>query len=102
MVENPDGYTTVPMSVRKIGLNHDIDLLKSIEKIPVDKIDVKALLIYSKDDKDVKWSNAEYLETNLKDYELLVTHGGHFMWIGEDMEKIESKRLEFLKSLNLE
>ncbi len=94
--------TTVPMSLRKLGLNHDIELLTSIEKIPVDKINVKSLLIYSKEDNDVKWLNAEYLETNLKDFELLVTHGGHFMWIGEDMDQIKSKRIEFLKSINFE
>ncbi|TFH28706.1 MAG: alpha/beta hydrolase [Promethearchaeota archaeon] len=94
--------TTVPMSIRKLGLNHDVKLLTSIEKIPVDKINVKSLLVYSKDDKDVKWLHAEYLETNLKDFDLLVTHGGHFMWVGEDMNKIKSKRIEFLKSINFE
>ncbi len=94
--------TTVPMSLRKLGLNHDVELLTSIEKIPVDNINVKSLLVYSKEDNDVKWLNAEYLETNLKDFELLVTHGGHFMWIGEDMDKIKSKRIEFLKSINFE
>ena len=94
--------TTVPMSIRKLGLNHDIELLISIEKIPVENINVKSLLVYSKDDNDVKWLNAEYLEANLKDFELLETHGGHFMWIGEDMNKINSKRIEFLKSINFE
>ena len=44
--------------------------------------------------------DVEYLERNLKDFELLETHGGHFMWVGEDMEKINDKRVEFLKSLN--
>ena len=92
--------TTVPMSIRKLGLNHDIELLLSIEKIPVNNINVKSLLIYSRDDKDVKWLNAEYLERNLKDFELIETHGGHFMWVGEDMDKIKNKRIEFLKSLN--
>jgi pimeloyl-ACP methyl ester carboxylesterase len=91
--------TTVPMSLRKLGLNHDLELLTSIEKIPVDNINVKSLLIYSKEDSDVKWLNAEYLMTNLKDFELMVAHGGHFMWIGEDMDKIKSKRIEFLKSI---
>ena len=94
--------TTVPMSIRKLGLNHDVELLTSIEKIPVDNINVKSLLVYSKEDNDVKWLNAEYLKTNLKDFELLVTHGGHMMWIGEDMDKIKSKRIEFLKSINFE
>ncbi|NVM46671.1 MAG: alpha/beta hydrolase [Candidatus Lokiarchaeota archaeon] len=94
--------TTLPMSVRKIGLKHDIELLTSIKKIPVDNINVKSLLVYSKEDNDAKWLNAEYLETNLKDFELLVTHGGHVMWIGEDMDKIKSKRIEFLKSINFE
>ena len=94
--------TTLPMSIRKLGLNHDIELLRAIEKISVDNIKVKSLLIYSKEDNDVKWLNAEYLISNLKDYELLVTHGGHFMWIGEDMDKIKSKRIEFLKSINFE
>ena len=94
--------TTVPMSIRKLGLNHDVELLTSIEKIPVDNINVKSLLVYSKDDNDVKWVHAEYLQTNLKDFELLVTHGGHFMWVGEDMDKIKSKRIEFLKSIDFE
>jgi len=94
--------TTVPMSLRQLGLNHDIELLTSIEKIPVDNINVKSLLVYSKDDNDVKWVHAEYLQTNLKDFELLVTHGGHFMWVGEDMDKIKLKRIEFLKSIDFE
>ena len=92
--------TTVPMSLRKLGLDHDMELLTSIEKISVDNINVKSLLIYSKDDKDVKWQHAEYLKANLKEFELLETHGGHFMWMGEDMDKITSKRIEFLKSIN--
>ncbi|MHA1954953.1 MAG: alpha/beta hydrolase, partial [Candidatus Heimdallarchaeaceae archaeon] len=94
--------TTVPMSLRKLGLDHDIELLLSIKNTPVDKINVKSLLIYSKEDNDVKWLNAEYLKTNLKDSELLITHGGHLMWVGEDMDKIKSKRIEFLKSINYE
>ncbi len=92
--------TTLPMSIRKLGLNHDLELLTSIEKIPVDNINVKSLLIYSKEDNDVKWLNAEYLKTNLKEFELLMTHGGHMMWVGEDMDRIKSKRIEFLRSLN--
>jgi len=94
--------TTGPMSLRKLGLNHDIELLVSLEKIPVDKINAKSLLVYSRDDNDVKWLNAEYLVNNLKNFELLETHGGHFMWVGEDMEKIKNKRIEFLKSINFE
>jgi surfactin synthase thioesterase subunit len=94
--------TTLPMSIRKLGLNHDIELLTSIKEIPVGSINAKALLIYSKEDNDVKWLNAEYLQTHLKDFELLVTHGGHMMWVGEDMDEIKSKRIEFLKSINFE
>jgi pimeloyl-ACP methyl ester carboxylesterase len=91
--------TTLPMSLRKVGLNHDVELFTSIEKIPVDNIKVKSLLVYSKEDNDVKWLHAEYLEENLKDFEVVVTHGGHMMWVGEDMDKIKSKRIEFLKSI---
>ena len=91
--------SSFPMSLRRNGLNHDLELLTSIRKIPVDKINVKSLLIYSKEDNDVKWLNAEYLQTNLKDVELFVAHGGHLMWIGEDMDKIKSRRIEFLKSI---
>ncbi len=94
--------STVPMSIRKLGLNHDVKLLTSIENIPVDQIKSKSLLVYSKDDKDVKWTHAEYLQSNLPDFELLETHGGHFMWIGKNMETIKTKRLEFLKSLEFE
>jgi hypothetical protein len=90
------------MSIRKAGLDHDVELMTAIENIPVDNINVKSLLFYSRDDNDVKWSNAEYLTSNLADYELIETHGGHFMWVGEDMEKIERKRVEFLKTINFD
>ena len=93
---------TGPMSIRKAGLDHDVELMTAIENIPVDNINVRSLLFYSRDDNDVKWSNAEYLASNLADYELLETHGGHFMWIGEDMEKIEQKRVGFLKTINFD
>jgi hypothetical protein len=63
---------------------------------------VKSLLVYSKEDNDVKWLNAEYLKNNLKDFELFETHGGHLMWVGEDMNKIKLKRIEFLKSIDFE
>jgi len=94
-------YVTGPMSIRKAGLNHDVELMTSIEKIPVEDIQVKSLLLYSRDDNDVKWKNAEYLSNNLADHELVETHGGHFMWVGEDMEKIKRKRVEFLETINL-
>jgi pimeloyl-ACP methyl ester carboxylesterase len=60
--------STSPLSIRKLGYLHDVELLTSIVKIPVDNINVKSLLIYSKEDKDVKWLHAEYLMTNLKDF----------------------------------
>ncbi len=93
---------TGPMSIRKAGLDHDIKLMTAIERIPVDNIAVKSLLFYSRDDNDVKWLNAEYLTNNLADYELIETHGGHFMWVGEDMEKIKRKRVEFLNTINFD
>lgn len=91
---------TGPMSIRKIGLDHDITLMTGIEIIPVENISAKSLLFYSRDDNDVKWLNAEYLTNNLADYQLIETHGGHFMWVGEDMEKIKKKRIEFLNTIN--
>ncbi|MGB2963566.1 MAG: alpha/beta hydrolase [Anaerolineales bacterium] len=94
--------STSPMSIRKLGLDHDVELMTSIKKIPVDNIHVKSLLIYSRDDNDVKWLNAEYLTSNLKDYELLETHGGHLMWVGEDMDKIKAKRVGFLKTITFD
>lgn len=93
---------TGPMSIRKAGLDHDIELMTAIKKIPVEKINVKSLLFYSRDDNDVKWANAEYLTSNLADYEIIETHGGHFMWVGEDMEMIKKKRVEFLNSVQFD
>ncbi len=93
---------TGPMSIRKAGLDHDITLMTAIERIPVENIAVKSLLFYSRDDNDVKWLNAEYLTNNLDNYELIETHGGHFMWVGEDMENIERKRVEFLNTINFD
>ena len=79
-----------------------IDIENKMRKISVENINVRALIVYSKEDNDVKWSHAEYLTSNLKDFDLLVTHGGHFMWVGEDMERIKLKRIEFLNSIDYE
>lgn len=89
----------LPLSHRKKGLVHDIELMQRIDTIPVDRITFPTLLIYSRMDRDVKWHHAEYLRDNTPQAELLDVHGGHFMWVGKDMEKIKDKRVEFLNSL---
>jgi hypothetical protein len=78
----------LPLSHRKKGLVHDIELMQRIDTIPVDRITFP-----------VKWHHAEYLRDNIPQAELLDVHGGHFMWVGKDMEKIKDKRVEFLNSL---
>jgi surfactin synthase thioesterase subunit len=91
--------TTLPLSHRKKGLKHDVRLMEEIDTIPVDRITCPVLLIYSRMDNDVKWHHAEYLKNNIASAELLEVHGGHFIWIGEDMERIQKKRLEFLNDI---
>jgi pimeloyl-ACP methyl ester carboxylesterase len=91
--------TTLPLSHRKKGLIHDVNLMEKIDVIPVDQISFPALLIYSRMDNDVKWYHAEYLKNNIPHAELFEAHGGHFMWVGEDMEMIRKKRIEFLDDL---
>jgi pimeloyl-ACP methyl ester carboxylesterase len=77
----------------------NIAFMQRIDTIPVDRITFPTLLIYSRMDHDVKWHHAEYLRDNIPQAELLDVHGGHFMWVGKDMEKIKDKRVEFLNSL---
>ena len=91
--------TTLPLSHRKKGLVHDVRLMEQIDVIPVDNISSPTLLIYSRMDNDVKWHHAEYLKNNIMHAELFEAHGGHFLWVGEDMEGIQNKRVEFLNDL---
>jgi pimeloyl-ACP methyl ester carboxylesterase len=91
--------TTLPLSHRKEGLIHDVRLMEKIDVILVDRISFPTLLIYSRMDNDVKWHHAEYLKNNIQHAELFEAHGGHFLWVGEDMERIQSKRIEFLNDL---
>ena len=91
--------STLPLSHRKKGLIHDVKLMEKIDIIPVDQISFPTLLIYSRMDNDVKWHHAEYLKNNIPQSELLEVHGGHFMWVGEDMERIQNKRIKFLNDI---
>lgn len=91
--------TTLPLSHRKEGLIHDVRLMEKIDVIPVDRISFPTLLIYSRMDNDVKWHHAEYLKNNIPHAEVFEAHGGHFLWVGEDMERIQNKRIEFLNDL---
>ncbi|NPD87900.1 MAG: alpha/beta hydrolase [Asgard group archaeon] len=91
--------TTLPLSHRKKGLIHDVRLMEKIDIIPVDQISFPTLLIYSRMDNDVKWHHAEYLTENIAHAELFEVHGGHFMWVGENKDEIQKKRIEFLNNL---
>lgn len=91
--------TTLPLSHRKKGLIHDVRLMDEIDVIPVDQISFPTLLIYSRMDNDIKWHHAEYLKENIAHAELFEVHGGHFLWVGEDKDEIEKKRIEFLNNL---
>ncbi|NVM52393.1 MAG: alpha/beta hydrolase [Candidatus Helarchaeota archaeon] len=91
--------TTIPMSVRKLGLDNDLKQLKTVADYPLEKIRVPTLIVHGTADKDVPFTHAEFANSKISNSSLLSLEGvGHILWLGNHQDELKMKILKFLQS----
>jgi pimeloyl-ACP methyl ester carboxylesterase len=90
--------TTLPLSLRKKGLDNDIKQFAEIPRYPLEKITAPTLIMHSPFDNDVPFSHAQFCDQTIANAELFAVDAcGHFLWFGDDGEAVAHKRLMFLQ-----
>lgn len=75
-----------------------IDLAQTVEETALAKIQAPVLVIHSREDKSVPFSQAEWTLSHVQRGELCESGiTGHFFWVGPDVEKINKGLVEFHK-----
>ncbi len=89
-----------PMSLRSKGTFLELDLATKIPLYPLEKINVPTLVTHSKVDRDVNLEHGQFVAKSIQGAELYTFDGcGHMFWFGEEGKKLQTKLIDFLKSV---
>ena len=90
--------TTIPLSLRKAGLDNDLAQFAALPRYPLGALNLPALVVHSPADGDVPLSHAEFAAQTIPGAELaLFAAAGHLLWIGADADQVAARRLAFLR-----
>ncbi len=90
-------YTLTPMDKLYNDMMAEVAYATALANIDWSSISCPTLAIYSKVDKDVGIEHAEKLEKEIRTIEMIKINGaGHFVWWGNDGDKVKKTTLNFL------
>lgn len=78
---------SLPLSVRKIGLDNDLAQFASLPIYPVEEISCATLVVHGRYDGNVPFSHAQFVADGVPDAELFVAETcGHLIWMSDDRD----------------
>ncbi|MGD0820846.1 MAG: alpha/beta hydrolase [Desulfomonilia bacterium] len=87
-----------PGNLRRDGMENDVEQLKKVKDLPLDKIKAPTLIIHGTDDADVSVADAALASNTIPNAKLYLVHGGfHVMALTDTIDEITEKRVMFLK-----
>ncbi len=90
-----------PMDSLYQGMMSEVEKTKELPAVNWENITCPVLAVYSTVDKDVSIDHAQRLDEMIPDLKLIyVEAGGHFVWWGEEGEKVIKKTINFFKKHN--
>jgi pimeloyl-ACP methyl ester carboxylesterase len=90
--------TTLPLSMRKAGLNNDLVQFAQISRYPLEEISTPTLVIHGRFDADVPYSQAQFVADTAPNAELItMENSGHLIWFGDEWKDVEPRLVKFLK-----
>jgi pimeloyl-ACP methyl ester carboxylesterase len=88
---------TCPLTERKAGLENDLIQLSMVPRYPLENIDCPVLVVHGTADADVLMSHAEFVTSTVPNTEsYILKNVGHVIWLGDHLEDMNNKMLEFL------
>lgn len=90
--------STLPISLRSIGLQNDLMNGNPWPFLPHALVTTPTYIIQSKDDSNGGYADADSAARNIPGAQLAnIQQSGHFIWLGKNAKKSDSKLVSFLK-----
>lgn len=90
--------STCPISLRKVGLNNDVEQCASLSFLPVQTLKCPILVMHGTADADVPIQHAEFVATFAPGAEFCrVEAGFHLLKLSDQADELHSSKLAFLK-----
>ncbi len=90
---------SLPLSVRKVGLDNDLKQFAVLPVYPVENITCPTLVVHGRHDGNVPFSHAAFVADNVPNAELFVAETcGHLIWMSDDAEPAREKVTSFLRT----
>ncbi len=87
-----------PISLRKAGLDNDLEQFAVIGRLRLERITAPTLVIHGTNDADVPFQQAEFTANTIPGAELYAVQGGfHLLTVSSNADEITEKRIGFLK-----
>ena len=78
---------SLPLSVRKVGLDNDLAQFASLPVYPVEEIRCPTLVVHGRHDGNVPFSHAQFVADGVPNAQLFVAETcGHLIWMSDDRE----------------
>ncbi len=91
--------SSLPLSVRKVGLDNDLKQFAALPVYPVKNITCPTLVVHGRHDGNVPFSHAAFVADNVPNAELFVAETcGHLIWMSDDAEPAREKVMSFLRT----
>lgn len=99
MVEVLSHTMTVQYDQRKAGVENDLEIMRGIDRLPLDKIACPALIMHGDSDNDVPPAQAEYAAGAIAGAELhWIEKGSHMgFWLADCAEDVQKYAVEWLR-----
>jgi pimeloyl-ACP methyl ester carboxylesterase len=93
---------SLPLSVRKVGLDNDLAQFAGLPVYPVERICCPTLVVHGRHDGNVPFSHARFVADGVPDAQLFVAETcGHIIWMSDEKEAaIDCLRLFFRRHLS--
>ncbi|WP_319762171.1 alpha/beta hydrolase [Maridesulfovibrio sp.] len=99
MVEVLSRTMTTRYEERKAGVANDLEKMRSLDRLPLDKVDCPTLIIHGNADNDVPPAQAEYAARSIADSELYwIDKGSHMgFWLADAAETVQQYAVKWLR-----
>lgn len=88
-----------PSKLRTRGLNNDLKQLREIDRLPLERVAARTLIIHGSDDTDVPLEHARNAAESIPGSELfLVEKGFHILALSDEADEVNKKRIIFLET----
>ncbi len=89
--------TISPFSLRKKGLENDLDQLAQLDPLPLEKISAPVLILHGKHDAEVSADHPENARRKIRNTDIYwVPDGMHELSLSDHIEEIKKRKINFL------